>query len=506
MEIKAWLRSLPYFWRPLKKALDTPSGMPYIGVTGNHSWCTVRLLGVSSLNSGRLRGPFFCAILCPVRSVADRLFYMQFVAGSIPAPGTNLKGNDMGQELTGFFREALDRDFVRDFSRDLLAMNNLFNQPIVGYIGFDCTADSLHVGNLASLMLLRLFRKHGHTPIIVLGTATSRIGDPSGKDEQRTMLSEEDIKKNMVGILPKIRRIVDPHWIIENGDLTHRINVIDFLAEVGQHVSVNRMLTQDSVKNRLDRGSPLSYLEFSYMVLQAYDFVQLYERHNCVLQMGGSDQWGNICMGIDLGRKMKGAELFGLTTPLITTAAGNKMGKTADGAVWLNAERLSPYEYWQFWRNTADADVISFLKMFTDLPLEMITKLKGLAGQDINRAKVILANEATAICHGTTASQEAQRAAESVFAEGGSDEGLPVTEIVLKPNEKIRLAEVFVKAGLVGSIGAAKRLAHDGGAYIRGDCRVEEDRMMEPAGFYDKSTLKISAGKKRHVLVSFLVR
>jgi tyrosyl-tRNA synthetase len=413
----------------------------------------------------------------------------------------------MGQELTGFFREAIDRGFVHNFSRDLLTMNDLFEkQKITGYIGFDCTADSLHVGNLASLMLLRLFKKNGHIPVVVMGTATSRVGDPSGKDEQRTMITDDQIRKNMTGILPKIRRIVDPHWIVENHEFTNRTNVIDFLTDVGQHFSVNRMLTQDSVKNRLDRGTSLSFLEFSYMTLQAHDFVRLSGKpYNCVLQMGGSDQWGNICMGIELGRKMKGIELFGLTTPLITTAAGTKMGKTVDGAVWLNAERLTPYEYWQFWRNTADADVVHFLKLFTEIPITEIDHLKGLQGRDLNTAKIILANEATAICHGRAAALEAHIAANNVFEAGGS-EGLPVIEIVLKPNEKIRLAEVFVKAGLVGSIGAAKRLAHDGGAYIHGDCRVEEDRMIEPAGFYDKSTLKISAGKKRHVLVRFLVR
>ena len=416
----------------------------------------------------------------------------------------------MGRELTGFFREAVERGFVYQFSTgEWLKFNDLFNNPIVGYVGFDCTADSLHVGNLASLMLLRLFRHYGHRPVVLLGTATSRVGDPSGKDEQRVMMSRDDINRNAVGIAHTARRILPGVEIHDNAEWLNEygLGIIEFLVEIGQHFNVNRMLSQDSVKNRLANG--LTYLEFSYMVLQAYDFVQLNSLENCVLQMGGSDQWGNIVQGIELGRKMRGVELFGLTTPLIETAAGTKMGKTVEGAVWLNPDRLPVYDYWQFWRNTADADVDRFLRLFTELPLSEIDRLKALKGPELNEAKKILATEATSICHGEQAAQSAAKAAEAVFVHGGSD-GLTVTDFVIPPYGDTRYADLFVAAGLVKSVGEARRLAHDGGARVD-DESISETQMISKFSPHSLShyEYKLTAGKKRHAVVhikSFHVR
>lgn len=421
----------------------------------------------------------------------------------------------MGTETTGFFREAMDRGFLYQCSKPLTDMNNLFlGDPVTGYVGFDCTADSLHVGNLASLMLLRLFKKHGHIPVVVMGTATSRIGDPSGKSEQRSMLTEQQITDNMKGILPKIRRIVDPDWIVENHVWMEKLNMLEFLSQVGQHFSVNRMLTQDSVKSRIENGG-LSFLEFSYMILQAYDFVELSKKpYNCTLQMGGSDQWGNIVMGIELGRRMNGVELFGLTTPLITTAAGTKMGKTEDGAIWLNSERLTPYDYWQFWRNTDDADVFNFLKLFTDLDLKIIGDYeKMLSGKEkhpnyvelINTFKKILATAATTICHGEQAAKLAESTADDVFTRGGS-QGLPITDVTLPPYGRTRYADLFIAAGLVATIGEARRLARDGGARVDDShASLSVEQMIYPFCPQDdgRQEIKLTAGRKRHALIKF---
>lgn len=425
-------------------------------------------------------------------------------------------------ELTGFFREAVERGFVHDFSTgDWLRFNDLFmHGPVTGYVGFDCTANSLHVGNLASLMLLRLFRKHGHQPIVLLGTATSRVGDPSGKDEQRTMLPVKTIRENAISIANDVVKVILPDvQIHQNSDWleAHRLGIIEFLTEVGQYFSVNRMLTQDSVKNRLNRQSSLSFLEFSYVLLQAYDFVKLNEVENCTLQMGGSDQWGNICMGVELARKMKDVELYGMTTPLIETAAGTKMGKTADGAVWLSPNKLSPYEYWQFWRNTDDKDVFRFLKMFTELELDVINDYeKLLAGKEkhpnyaelINSFKKILATEATRICHGEHTARVVSDAAESIFVLKSND-GLPVTEVTLPPYGETRYADLFVKAGLVKSVGEARRLAKGGGAYVadtEGNTMIlSEYQMIEKfsALNHPMTEVKLSAGQKRHALIKF---
>src|SRR5487761_897825 len=303
--------------------------------------------------------------------------------------------------------------------------------PVTSYIGFDCTADSLHVGSLLQIMLLRLWQKTGNKPIVLMGGGTTKVGDPSGKDEARRILSEVEIAANMAGIRRVFERFLKfgtgnaEAVMVDNAEWLDRLEYIPFLREYGRHFSVNRMLSMDSVKLRLDREQPLSFLEFNYMVLQAYDFVELARRYKCAVQMGGSDQWGNIVMGVELGRRAEERALHGLTSPLVTTASGAKMGKTAQGAVWLNAERLSAYDYWQYWRNTEDADVGRFLRLFTDLPLPEIARLEVLGGSDINAAKEVLATEATALCHGDAAAAAAAETARSVFEEGAAGAELP---------------------------------------------------------------------------------
>src|ERR1700688_5148195 len=327
------------------------------------------------------------------------------------------------------------RGFIHQVSEpealDALARSS----TITAYIGFDCTAPSLHVGSLLPIMMLYWLQQTGHRPIALMGGGTSRVGDPSGKDESRKLLTEADISRNLSGILSVFSKFLlfgDPNdegIMANNADWLNTLNYIDFLRDVGRHFSVNRMLAFDSVKLRLDRQQELSFLEFNYMILQAYDFVELHKRHGCVLQMGGSDQWGNIVNGIDLGRRVEGAQLFALTSPLITTASGAKMGKTAAGAVWLNADLVSPYDYWQYWRNTEDADVARFLKLFTVLPLEEIERLAALKGADINEAKKVLATEATALLHGRAAAEEAAGTARQTFEEGTLAATLPTVEI-----------------------------------------------------------------------------
>lgn len=447
---------------------------------------------------------------------------MQLVVGSIPTSGT-ISGVYMGKELTGFFREALDRGYVHQFTSDLVVINDLFETPQTAYVGYDCTADSLHVGNLATIMMLRLFQKHGHKPLVLLGTATSRIGDPSGKDETRTMLSDKQISKNAASLSPVFTRFLAAQTplqdfeFVENGDWYSSSNIefLEFLCEIGPHVSVNQMLAQDSIKNRLTRNSPLSFLEFSYMVIQAYDFVLLAGRKKCMIQMGGSDQWGNIVAGIELGRKMRGLSLYGLTTPLITTAAGEKMGKSAGNAIWLNADKTSPYEYWQFWRNTADADVFRFLKLFTDLDVGIINDYERMLFQKDDKPnyvdlmttfKVILANYATALCHGKDAADAAAATAKEVFENHGSA-GLPVVEVpVENPLWGIRLDALFVKVGLASSLGAARRLAEGGGAYMDDQvilpALMQKTQISVPDGVAE---VKLSSGKKRHVIARLKV-
>jgi tyrosyl-tRNA synthetase len=380
--------------------------------------------------------------------------------------------------------------------------------PIPAYIGFDATADSLHVGSLLQIMLLRLLQKHGHKPIVLMGGGTTKVGDPSGRDESRRLLTDEEIDRNIAGI----RRIFDRFLrfgdgptdavMANNADWLDRLAYIPFLREIGRHFSVNRMLTFDSVKLRLEREQPLSFLEFNYMVLQSYDFLELARRYGCRLQMGGSDQWGNIVSGVDLNRRIDNRTVFGLTTPLITTASGAKMGKTAAGAVWLNAERLKPYDYWQFWRNTEDADVGRFLRLFTDLPLAEIARLERLEGAEINEAKKVLANEATALCHGKAAAEEAAETARRTFEEGGIGQALPTVDIPraeLAAGLPVYLA--YVRAGLAASNGEARRMIKGGGGRANDAVVADENRRLTLADVNAEGVIKLSAGRKRHALL-----
>jgi tyrosyl-tRNA synthetase len=402
-------------------------------------------------------------------------------------------------EERGFIHQCTDRD----------ALDALLGKgPLTAYIGFDCTADSLHVGSLLQIMLLRLWQKTGNKPIVLMGGGTTKVGDPSGKDESRKLLSDAEIAANMAGI----RRIFDRFLAFGDGKtdalMTNNalwldeLRYIPFLRDVGRHFSVNRMLSFDSVKLRLEREQNLSFLEFNYMVLQAYDFLELARRHDCAVQMGGSDQWGNITCGVELSRRIEERALFGVTSPLITTASGAKMGKTAQGAVWLNAERLSPYDYWQFWRNTEDADVGRFLKLFTELPLDAIARLEKLEGSDINDAKIVLANEATALCHGSEAAAAAAETARRVFTEGGIGEDLPVIELARAQLEHGLLAvSLFHQAGLAASVGEARRLFRGNGARINDQAVTDEKRVVTAADLNQDGVTKLSAGRKRHALI-----
>ncbi|HZT51970.1 MAG TPA: tyrosine--tRNA ligase, partial [Stellaceae bacterium] len=380
--------------------------------------------------------------------------------------------------------------------------------PMTAYIGFDCTADSLHVGSLLQIMLLRLWQQTGNKPIVLMGGGTTKVGDPSGKDETRRLLSDAEIDANMAGI----RRVFDRFLrfgdgpgdalMANNAAWLDRLEYIPFLREFGRHFSVNRMLSFDSVKLRLEREQPLSFLEFNYMVLQSYDFVELARRHDCLVQMGGSDQWGNIVSGVELGRRVADLALYGITSPLITTASGAKMGKTAQGAVWLNEERLPAYDYWQFWRNTEDADVGRFLRLFTELPVAEIARLEALEGSEINAAKEVLATEATALCHGRAAAAAAAETARRVFVEGGIGEDLPVTEIERAQLEAGQSAiQLLHRAGLAASLSEARRLVRGGGARVNDAVLADETRRITLADLGADGVIKLSAGRKRHALV-----
>lgn len=378
---------------------------------------------------------------------------------------------------------------------------------VTGYIGFDCTAPSLHVGSLLQIMKLRWMQKTGHQPIALMGSGTTRVGDPTGKDETRKVLSETDIEGNKNGIRQVFDRFLtfgsEPTdaMMVDNADWLLQLNYIEFLRDVGRHISVNQMIQRDSVKMRLEREHHLSFLEFNYMVLQAYDFVELNRRFGCRLQLGGSDQWGNIVAGIDLGRKMEGAELFAFTSPLVTTSSGAKMGKTEAGAVWLNPDRISPYQYWQFWRNTEDADVERFLKLFTELPLDEIARLAALEGSDINDAKKVLANEATALLHGREAAEESADAARRTFEEGATADALPtITVAATELADGIGLLGLFVKAGLMSSNGEARRAIRGGGLRLNDDV-VTDEKTVVTADLLRDGAIKLSHGRKKHVLV-----
>ncbi len=380
--------------------------------------------------------------------------------------------------------------------------------PVTAYIGFDCTAPSLHVGNLIGIMMLRRLQQAGHRPIVLIGGGTTKVGDPSGKDDARKLLGADQIDRNIA----TIRTVFDKFLtfgdgptdaiMVNNSDWLEGLNYIDFLRDFGRHFSVNRMLSFDSVKLRLDREQPLSFLEFNYMILQAYDFVELYKRHGCSLQMGGSDQWGNIVNGIELGRRVGGHTLFGLTTPLLTTASGAKMGKTAEGAVWLNADMLSAYDYWQFWRNTEDGDVGRFLRLFTDLPLSDIAALENLQGQELNDAKKRLATEATALAHGREEALVAEETARRTFELGDAAEGLPTITLARADVEQgIALPKALQTAGLAASKGEARRHI-EGGAVRVNDIRVDDiQAQIRGADINEDGAIKLSVGKKRHVLL-----
>ncbi len=387
------------------------------------------------------------------------------------------------------------------------ALDDLFcRERVTAYVGFDCTADSLHVGHLVSIMMLRLLERTGHRPIALIGGGTTKVGDPSGRDETRQLLSDAQIAHNKAGLLRSLSKFLDfekgSALLLDNAEWLDELKYIPFLREVGVHFTVNRMLTFESVKLRLEREQPLTFLEFNYMIMQAYDFLQLARRYDCRLQMGGSDQWGNIINGIELARKLDGRHLFALTTPLITTASGQKMGKTASGAVWLNADRLPPFEYFQYWRNTEDADVGRFLRLFTELPLAEIERLERLQGAELNEAKKILAFEATALCHGRAEAEKAKAAAEALFEHKGDRlDGLPVVEVDRdRLAEGMPIIELFMLAGLVQSNSEARRLVRQGGARLD-DRLIEDETMRIDLDRFKGGAVKLSAGKKRHVLV-----
>ena len=377
---------------------------------------------------------------------------------------------------------------------------------IPAYIGFDCTADSLHVGSLVQIMMLRALQMTGHKPLVLMGGGTTKVGDPSGKDAARPLLSDHDIERNKHGILQVFEKYLTfgdgptDAVMVDNASWLDDLAYIRFLRDYGPHFSVNRMLGMDSVKLRLEREQPLSFLEFNYAILQAYDFLELRRRYGCLLQMGGSDQWGNIVTGIDLTRRVDGQEIFGLTSPLITTASGAKMGKTADGAIWLNDDRLSAFDFWQFWRNSEDADVARFLALFTELPMDEVERLGGLEGAEINEAKIVLANEATTLCHGADAARTAMETAHQTFAGAGVSDGLPQEELSREELAGMGMIAALVKVGFAKSNGEARRLIRGGGARLNDVAVTDEDHGLAETDFVD-GRAKISAGKKRHALL-----
>ena len=381
---------------------------------------------------------------------------------------------------------------------------------LIAYIGFDCTAPSLHVGSLLPIMMLRWLQKTGGKPVPLMGGGTTRVGDPSGKDESRKILTLDDIENNKDGIKHVFSHFLTfgdgKHDAImpDNAEWLTKLNYIDFLRDVGRHFSVNRMLAMDSVKMRIDRDQELSFLEFNYMCLQSYDFVELNRRYGCILQMGGSDQWGNIVTGVDLGRRMGTEQLYALTTPLLTTASGAKMGKTAAGAVWLNADMLTVYDYWQFWRNTEDRDVGRFLKLFTELPMDEIAKLEALGGSEINEAKKILATEATAMLHGREKAEKAAETARVTFEQGQTSTDLPtITLTHAQLNQGMGVLTAFVEAGLVASTGEARRQIKGGGLRLNDEVVQDDKLLIEASHQNEDGVIKLSLGKKKHVLLTF---
>jgi tyrosyl-tRNA synthetase len=405
-----------------------------------------------------------------------------------------------------FMRVMMERGFMADCT-DYQSLDEALVKGIVpGYIGFDATAKSLHVGSLIQIMMLRWMQKTGHKPIVLMGGGTTKVGDPSFRAEERPLLTPAQIDENIAGI----KRVFSSYvafgdgatdaLMVNNAEWLDALNYLDFLRDIGRHFSVNRMLAFESVKSRLDREQSLSFLEFNYMILQAYDFLELFRRYGCRLQMGGSDQWGNIVNGIDLTRRVLDGEIFGLTSHLLTTSDGKKMGKTASGAVWLNAEMLSPYEFWQFWRNTTDADVGRFLKLYTELPLEECERLGALAGSEINLAKIRLANEVTALLHGAEAAAAAEATAREVFEKGGVGDDLPTLKVTAaEAADGLGIVQLFVRTGLAASGKDAKRLILEGGARLNDEPVTDTGLRLGASHFVEP--VKLTAGRKRHALV-----
>ena len=406
-----------------------------------------------------------------------------------------------------FLQVMIARGYMADCT-DLQALDaQLLAGPVTAYIGYDATARSLHVGHLLNIMMLRWLQKTGHRPITLMGGGTSKVGDPSFRSEERPLMDDAAIRANIDGMQQVFAKYLDygdgpsDALMVNNADWLDGLNYLQFLRDIGRHFSVNRMLAFESVKSRIDREQSLSFLEFNYMILQAYDFLELYRRQGCLLQMGGSDQWGNIVSGVDLTRRVAEAEVFGLTSPLMTTSDGRKMGKSAGGAVWLNSDMLSPYEFWQFWRNTTDADVGRFLRLYTELDLDECARLGALGGAEINEAKITLANEVTTLCHGAEAAAAAEATAREVFEQGGAGAELPtLTLTAAELGDGVSLAQLFVRAGLAKSGKEARRLIAEGGA------RIDDAPADDPGRLFGPDDLaaprKLTAGKKRHALVT----
>lgn len=414
----------------------------------------------------------------------------------------------MSEYTSSFLRVMSERNFIHQVT-DWKSLDALLSEKnMVAYIGFDCTADSLHVGSLVQIMMLRYFQKCGHRPIVLMGGGTTKVGDPSGKDDARQLLNDNEIEKNKQGIKTVFEKYLNfgdgPSDAImcDNDEWLSGLEYVQFLRDYGRHFSVNRMLSFDSVKLRLDREQPLSFLEFNYMILQAYDFLELSRRFDCSLQMGGSDQWGNIVNGVELARRVDQKSVFGLTTPLVTTASGAKMGKSAQGAIWLNSDRLSPYDFWQYWRNTEDEDVDRFLKLFTELPLDEIARLSALKGNELNEAKKILAHEVTQLCHGRDAANSVAESARKTFEEGSIGQDLPF--IIINKNDLedgVWVIEAMRKLALIQSNGEGRRLIANGGVRVNDTVISDPEKQLNVSDITISGMIKLSAGKKRHALV-----
>ncbi|MFT7575194.1 MAG: tyrosyl-tRNA synthetase [Alphaproteobacteria bacterium] len=407
-----------------------------------------------------------------------------------------------------FLHTMIERGYVHQCSDFTSLDERAAKGELTTYVGYDCTAPSLHIGSLISIMMLHWLQRTGNKPITLMGGGTTQVGDPSGKDETRQLRPVEEIEANKNGIQTVFSKLISfgdgatDAVIVDNAEWLAKLNYIEFLRDVGRHFSVNRMLTMDSARLRLDREQELSFIEFNYMLLQSYDFVELAKRYGCTTQMGGSDQWGNIVMGMDLGRRMGTQQLYGLTCPLLTTASGAKMGKTASGAVWLNAEQLSPYDYWQYWRNTEDADVEKFLRLFTTLPLDEVAKLGQLQGAEINEAKKVLATEATALVHNREAAEQAAGTAEQAFEQGAAAAGLPTVSVGGADLEAgIGVLAAFVTAGLAASNGEARRLIKGGALRINDQVVNDEKATLNAGALNGDGVIKLSMGKKKHVLL-----